>query len=362
MSEPLRVALDARRAAWMPHTGIGRYVGELLRHAHRERRIRYVGLLAAGQLPVEGEANWLRVRPALSAPGRLTWEQIVQPYAVRRSAADVLHLPWHEGSPRPGVPLVLTVQDLAALSTTAQRSRTFAYYRWLLRTLAPRAHRVIVPSNSTAADLDRLGVARGRLRVIPYGHDARLVGARARGPRLGETQAVLYCGGYGPRKRLDVLLESMKTVVASRPEAQLVLVGSVPADVREHVARLALEGHVHMPGRVTDDSLRALYGNADACVYPSEHEGFGFPALDALTAGVPLVACDASSVPEIAGGIGWLVPPGDPGAFAEALVEVLDAGPTVSARVEQGSLRAQGFSWSACIVAHADVYLEAASR
>lgn len=360
MSEPLRVALDARRAAWMPHTGIGRYVGELLRHAHLDHRIEFVGLLAAGQQPVQGEVSWLRLGPALSAPGRLVWEQLSEPYAVRRSSADVIHLPWHEGSPAPGAPLVLTVQDVVALTRGATRSRTFAYYRRLLRILAPRARRVIVPSRATAKDLCVLGVAPNRVRVIPYGHDPRLLGLRASGPQLGATQTILYCGGYGARKRLDVLLKAMGSVAEWHPEAHLVLVGSVPCDIRRLVSDLGLEQHVRMPGRISDSELRGLYANADACVYPSEHEGFGFPVLEALTAGVPLVASDASSVPEIAGGIGWLVPPGEPAAFADALREVLAAGPSVLDRVAQGSLRAEGFSWATCIAAHADVYLEAA--
>lgn len=360
MTAPLRVAIDARRAAWMGHTGIGRYVAGLLGHAHHDPRIRFTGLLAAGQQPVGGDVDWLRMRLGLSAASRLAWEQLAEPYAVQRSHARVLHLPWYEGAPAPGVPLVLTIQDLASLDPQAVLPRTFAYYNGLLRMMAPRARRVIVPSRATALAVGSLGIAEDRVRVIPYGHDARLVNVRSAGPCLGETRTILYCGGYGARKRLDVLLDAMPQVLAARPDAELVLVGSVPGDVLRRVRRLGLDERVRVPGRISDDELRELYMRADACAYPSAHEGFGFPALEALTAGVPLVAVDASSIPEIAGDVGWLRPAGDVDAFAQALIEVLQAGPTVAERVARGLDRAREFSWSACLIAHADVYLEAA--
>jgi glycosyltransferase involved in cell wall biosynthesis len=360
LTAPLRVALDARRAVWMRHTGIGRYVGELLRHAHVEPRIRFVGLLAAGQEPIEGDADWLRLRPGLGAAARLVWEQVAEPYAVRRGRADILHLPWYEGPPMPGVPLVLTVQDLVSLSKTADLPPTFVYYNTLLRVMARRARRVIAPSRSTAADLHRLGVAPERICVVPYGHDARLVAVRATGPPLGHTRTVLYCGGYGARKRLDVMIEAAQKVLIACPGTRFVLVGSVPADVHALIARHRVGADFDMPGRVTDSELRDLYASADACVYPSEHEGFGFPALDALTAGVPLVACDASSVPEIAAGAGWLVTPGNVEAFADALTRVLRADAAVTERVAVGSRRALEFSWEKCIAGHAAAYLEAA--
>lgn len=344
----------------MSHTGIGRYVLELLRHAHLEPRIRLTGLLAAGQVPPDGAADWLRLRPGLSAPARLFWEQIAEPYAVHRCRADVVHLPWYEGSPIPGVPLVVTVQDLMSLSKTADLPRTFVYYNTLLRIMVRRARRVIAPSQATATDLERLGVDRERIRVVPYGHDPLLVGIRGSERPPGDARIVLYCGGYGSRKRLDVLLKSVPIVLNECPDTRVVLVGSVPADLQALIAELDIGGCIDMPGRVTDAELRALYARADACVYPSEHEGFGFPALEALTAGVPLVACDASSVPEIAGGSGWLVAPGDVMAFAQAVIGVLQHGAAVQERVASGLLRARKFSWATCVAGHADTYLEAA--
>jgi len=194
---------------------------------------------------------------------------------------------------------------------------------------------------------------------VPYGHDASLIGARrATGP-LGSTKIVLYAGGYGPRKRVEVAIEGMRRVVKILPTARLVLVGDPPLTIRRLIRELRLDDHVEMPGRINDSQLRLRYSMADAAVYCSEYEGFGFPALDALSAGVPLVACRSSSIPELVGDCAWLVPVGDALAVADALVDVLQGSSHVESRTEAGVRRARQFTWWRTWHAHVQVYREA---
>ncbi|TRZ99444.1 MAG: glycosyltransferase family 1 protein, partial [Deltaproteobacteria bacterium] len=98
-----------------------------------------------------------------------------------------------------------------------------------------------------------------------------------------------------------------------------------------------LESLVFLPGFVPDDDLPALYTAAEAFVYPSVYEGFGLPVLEAMGCGTPVLCSDASSLPEVAGDGGILLPPGDPAAWAEAISRLTE-GPTL-----RGELREKGF-------------------
>lgn len=356
----LRVAIDARRALWMGHTGIGRYVRNLLEHGAVDPAVELVALTARGQCPPAGGQA---IRPGLSQAGRIVWEQLSVPARVARGRFDALHLPWYEGSPAAPVGVVLTIQDLHTLHAPREYAPAFrAYYNGLLRLLVRRAAVVVVPSRSTAADVAAAWPrAAPRIRVSPYGHDSALVGARGEsGAPLGSTGRILYCGGYGPRKRLDVVVDAFSQVLHRQPGARLQLTGDVPSDVLARCAELGVMASLDRLGRVSDAALREAFAAADACVYVSDHEGFGFPALEALTAGVPLVATRSSSIPEIAGDAAALVEPGDAPATAGALERALAAGADVRAEVERGRERALGFTWARCWNEHAAAYAEAA--
>ena len=114
-------------------------------------------------------------------------------------------------------------------------------------------------------------------------------------------------------------------------------------------------------GRVPDSELRALYASATVFAFPSLHEGFGLPVLEAMVAGVPVVASDIPAIREVAGDAAVLVPPGDADAWAEALSRVLES-PTLQAELAgAGRRRAAVFSWARTAEATLGVYRELVS-
>lgn len=354
------VAVDARRAVWMPGTGIGRYAGQICRQG-TGRAVQVVPVVAQGQA-LPGAAV---VGPGLGQLQRIAWEQFTLPRAARREGWDVIHAPYYETAVASRVRVVVTIQDLHTIHSAHEYAAAFRlYYNSVLRVLARRAALVIVPSQATADDVAALWPRlQPRLRVIPYGHDEALlrVAAGRTAPALGEAPpTVLYTGGYGARKRLDVLIDAFAQVAQADGRARLVLVGRVPDDVAGLVERAGIAARTDRPGFVSEEELRAAYAAAAVAVYPSEHEGFGFPALEALTAGVPLVASGTSSIPEITGACAALTEPGDVDAVAAGILEALARPAAVQQRVEAGLERAAGFSWDRCRAAHDAVYLEVA--
>ena len=124
--------------------------------------------------------------------------------------------------------------------------------------------------------------------------------------------------------------------------------------------RLGVAGRVRHIGQVEPATLAALYRSAALTVIPSLHEGFGFPALEAMACGCPVVTSDLSSMPEVAGGAALLVDPHRPESIAAAMVEA--CGPQSEHLRERGLSRAGEFNWAATAEATLNVYREVARR
>jgi glycosyltransferase involved in cell wall biosynthesis len=284
-------------------SGIGRYV-ECLNDALNDH---------AGELG-------LRVEPITEPQRWEPLEHVVQGRAVRRLGADVLHTPSLDFlSLRPGAPLAVTLHDLAPLKHPEVYLRTGLLHKLRYRAVR-RAQRVMVPSRAVATDAERLlGLDPERIAVVPSAVPpgfAPVADARARLFRLGvPAHYLLWVGSLDPidpRKGVETLADA----VARSDSPPLVLAGAASPAAGEHLSR---PGRVLVLGRVSDSELRALYTAAEALIFPSEDEGFGFPPLEALACGTPVAAYAAGSLPEVLEGEGaTLVEPGDTAALLDA--------------------------------------------
>jgi glycosyltransferase involved in cell wall biosynthesis len=166
--------------------------------------------------------------------------------------------------------------------------------------------------------MEFLGVSRDRIRVVPGGVDRRFSAAVDTEPvlrRLGLTKPyVLAVGDRGPRKNLVALRPAVGLL--RKEGMELVVAGGG----RGHQLGSLLEG-AHDLGYVADEDLPALYAGARAFALPSLHEGFGLTVLEAMAAGVPVVASRRAALPEVVTGAGLLADPDDWGLFAAAVLE-----------------------------------------
>lgn len=214
------------------------------------------------------------------------------------------------------VPVVAMVHELPWVrhGPIEGRRRRWSQKLWLRR-IAERCAALLVPSRATRGDLIAAKAELApRVHLVPHGFDPRAFHAARRPPDRPPYALMLGVGADRPharKKGLDVLLEAWPR--AELDGWRLVLAGE-PA--------LRLPPGVDVEAPVTRDDLADLVAGASMLVYPSRMEGFGFPPLEAMAAGVPVLATDAGSVPEVVGDAAFVVPAADVGALIQGLRRV----------------------------------------
>jgi glycosyltransferase involved in cell wall biosynthesis len=376
----VRVALHIDQLWFRAPGGIGTYVRNLTAH---------FGAASDDPEIVPFSAYWRRRRnppdeahreegyrtPRINLPIQTlypSWAYVRRPRLPRRFGhLDVIHATNHAAIPpaRAGQGLVVTVHDLAfERFPELFPARWLRLYRRGLAIAVREADLILTPSAHTARDLEIHGVDRARVRVTP------LAAPRLAAPpeaviedplRSEELKAgapfLLVVGTLEPRKNLPRLVRAFRAAVADAklPHA-LLLAGPVGWHQESLVAELDDDpsGRIHRIGLVDPDELEVLHRDAAAVVYVSLYEGFGLPVLEALAHGVPTLASNTSSIPEVAGDAALLVDPEDEDAIAAGIVRILSDEPLRADLKAKGPVRAATFSWEATARATLAAYRE----
>ncbi|MGD9572505.1 MAG: glycosyltransferase family 4 protein [Thermoleophilia bacterium] len=259
---------------------------------------------------------------------------------------------------------VVTCHDLIPLAYRpeylggAGRAPEAAAYRHFLARLRG-ARLVLTPSRETADDAVRLaGVDPGRVRVVPWAAPAPV----APDGTVPEGAYVLYAGAIEPHKNAGLAVEAIALAPAG---VRLVMTGPWSrrraARLRGHAARVGAEGRIDWEGLVTPGRLAALRAGAVAVLVPSRKEGFGLPVLEAMDAGVPVLASDTPALREVGGAAARYLPPADPVPWARAIGELAEDAGVRAEMAAAGRRRAGDHSWDRTAAALADAYREAAA-
>lgn len=350
-----------------PHTGVGRQLYGLLDGLQQidPHNDYLVYDSRPPVLPVHA-SNFQRRPLPVSAKSRLKnhlASALLLPVLAERHGLDLLHVPNTMPllpSPRP---LAVTLYDLTEFALeqrvyTAGRHR----YRRLANRLAARSASVIITTSAnTKQDLVRyVGADPQKIQVIYPGIDhqhfrPQTLSAERRA-HLSHTynlpqRFLLYTGKIQPRKNLVRLLQAFHQVRPAHPDVHLVLTGGqgwMNQEVNEVIERLELAPAVHFTGYVADEDLPALYSLAEMLVFPSLYEGFGFPVVEAMACGTPVLTASTSSLGEIAADAALCVDPTSVAAIAEALDSGLRDEALRATLRQKGLARAQHFTWTRC--------------
>ena len=353
------IGLDASRAVTRQRTGTEAYALHLIRAlipvaAVRGHRLRlYFNRPPAPDLfPAAAHAEQVVIPwPRLWTHLRLAWE-------LHRRPPDLFFTPAHVIPYTYRGPSVATIHDLGYHHfPDAHPPWQLAYLRWSTRHNGRIAHRIIADSQATKADLVRFdGVDPARIDVVYPGIDPHLQ------PETDENRVTAVLREYGitppyllfistlqPRKNL---IRLVRAYAAAAIPHQLVLAGKpgwladpILAEINHQSSIINRQSSIATPGFIADDDKAALLTGATALLYPSLHEGFGFPVLEAQACGTPVMCANSSSLPEVAGEAALLVDPQDTSAITAAIQQLV-SDPLLRHELAQAGLEnVRRFGW-----------------
>ncbi len=329
----MRIAIDARMMGADVTRGIGRYIQELILamlELHSDNTF-----VLITRTKDHAFTSYKNVETIVAdIPWYGMQEQMQMPNIFRKALADVIHIPhWN-------IPLfirgkvAITIHDVllrhypaSAKSSTRNfflRTLKSAGYRIILAYAIRRAHAIFVPSHFVAKDLAEFYPA-AKKKIIVTGEGMPSPVYKTCTVENFASPYLLYVGSAYPHKGLGSLLIAWNKIRIQYPALRLKIVGE------KDIFMMSLEGsqesgdmRIDFVGRIGDKALSRLYAHATAFVFPSLHEGFGLPPLEALAHGTPVIASDAGSLPEVIGpDNAFFFHAGDPDAILTAVDRVL---------------------------------------
>jgi glycosyltransferase involved in cell wall biosynthesis len=355
----MTLVLNARFLT-QPLTGVQRYATELVGALDR-RLARDPDLVAewggvrayvpAGKAFAAPGWDHIRVHALPGGTGH-AWEQT----ALWRASRDAVLLSLGNSGPLLHGRQVLALHDAHIYDMPDAFTRRYRHlHRWLRPKLARRARRLLTVSPWSAARLaGHLGIAPERFTILPNSaeHVLRVAPDPGALEALGLTPRgyLLSVGTQSPNKNIAALIAAHAGLGPALPP--LVVVGSTGAGLRAQ--RLAGDGRVVLAGRVSEPALRSLYEGAQGFVFPSLHEGFGLPPLEAMALGTPVLAARRTALPDTLGQAVLWFDPGQPESLSAGLRALVDLrGPDRDAYSRAGRAQAARFNWDR----HVDILL-----
>ena len=367
----MRVCIDVS-AAVHRRAGLGRYAHGLIAALVEQGAHEYTAFYHQ-----RGEAH---LAPPIDRLPQLTTPLTVRAWRLRTALAyfsglgmdamfagvDVFHATEHLLPRLRRVRSVFTLHDLIfQFDPDSHKPLNIAFLRTMMPRFLRAADAIIAVSECSKRDAARIyGVPADKIWVIYEGVDPRFgpiddaaqIASIRRKYNLPQ-RFVLHLGTIEPRKNLTLLFEALTALNVER--YTLVVAGKtgwLTDPIFARIGELGLQDRVLFTGYVPDEDLPALLSAASVLVMPSKYEGFGLPVLEAMACGTPVIASNASSLPEVGGDAALYAAPDDPSAWAELISRVLkDAALRASMR-EKGLRQAAKFRWDIAARQTAEVY------
>ena len=371
----LSVAIDILPMAG-DKTGVGRFCAGLVGALVGREELEVCGYAVARRARAETTAQAERAGLGLRTweiPARFAnalWARAsLPPIEWLVGAVDVVHGTNYVVPPTRAAARVVTVHDLTAVRYPELCLPASLAYPRLVTRAARQGAFVHVPSRFVGEEVvELLGIEAERVRVVPHGVDRRAAAPTAGGERPGRRVVpkgpyVLALGAVEPRKDLPTLVRAFAELAGDNDELELVVAGPKgwgEAAFAAAVVETGVARRVVRLGFLEEAERRSLLSGAAVLAYPSLYEGFGFPPLEAMAAGVPVVATAAGAVPEVVGDAAELVAPGDRAALAGAVARVIGDEALRTGLIAKGRAQAARFTWAASAAGMVELYREAA--
>lgn len=369
----MRIVIDAHLAV-KKIDGVARYLNGLLSELPKiDSSIQYSILslpLEESSLPEEifSHPNVKRVEFNLMGPSPK--QHLLMRKLLKELQPDLYHHPQFDLPLGIRIPAVITIHDLKYLFypefLKRQSKLKSLYIKKSLQRSLNVAKQIIAVSLNTLDDLNRLfAFDQEKVTVIYHGVNPPLDGnSNHKNNRLDiSNDFILFVGTRRPHKNIEGLIRALAILRNNyKLDVDLVVSGKAYSDYIEPeklAKELGVKAHTHFLDFVADNELPSLYQSAKVVALTSFYEGFGFPLLEAMSYGKPVIGSNKSSIPEVMGDAGLLVNPSNPKDIASKMYQIL-SDPALYGKLSKAGLkRAKRFSWRSAAEATLKVYTRA---
>ncbi len=371
----MRIGIDARfYGPRLGGGGLGRYVSELVTHLEQlDSSNEYVLFLRKDNFHECKVTRGNFTKRMVDVPWYSLAEQRIMPKEIALSKVQFMHFPHWNVPIFSKTPFIVTIHDLILLEDPSSAHATTrnpfvhgiktAGFRVVLENAIHRSRHIIAVSEYTKKSiLKHFRLSPQKISVI---HNGVLTPSEGEGVmlrNLGVTEPyVLAVGNHYPHKNLDTLVRAFVPVYAKHQDASLVLAGRHDA-FTERLIKLASEQGlpkqaVRFVDLPSDDTLGALYRHASLLAFPSKIEGFGLPPLEAMRVGLPVMAAQTSSLPEVLSSAALYVDPEDENKMSAVMMLALSEPNAFQALVAKGYEQSATFKWETTAQKTLETYL-----
>jgi glycosyltransferase involved in cell wall biosynthesis len=325
----MKLGIDAREIQDGVYTGIGGPLANFLHYFASQPNNDTCVLFSARKVPIDFGPKVSNI--VIQEHVAFVWDQWQLPQALNKEGIDVFYSPYYK------IPLLKPCRTISAILDLMYL--TFEpyykglpiwaklYYSIFGKAFAKRADVILTCSLYSKGEIKQVyGIADQKIKVIPL--SVSDIYYPEAGPVPVDGRYILYVGNFKLHKNVSNIIKAFALIAADFPDLKLVLAGP-----KEHtyeiletqVNEYGLTQRVVFLGKITEkDNPRFLYSKAKLVIMPSWFEGFGLPALEAMACGVPVVAANTTSIPEVVKDAGLLVSPDDTRAMADAIKLILN--------------------------------------
>ncbi len=356
----MRIGVDARPLCALETSGIPMFLRSLLKAlAVVDKKNEYVLYFHKGkgfdyELP---GPNFSRRAGSLTRYGSL-WLQVELPFRLSKEHIDIF---WGTQHILPlamsgKIKSVLTVHDFVyCVFPKTMRPLNLLINHFLIPPSVKKSDGIAVVSGWTLKDMTRFLNPKTKITEIVYNgigeqfYRRNSIEAKKKAHEIFglPKDLILTVGTFEPRKNIAGLFKAFMQVADKIPHHLAVIgqKGWKNDALRAEIERAKIKDRVHLLGYVSDELLPTMYAAADLFVFPSLYEGFGLPPLEAMACGIPVIASNVSSIPEVVGDAAHLIDPYDPADIADGILKVLTDTTYRFDLVNRGLVQAAGFTW-----------------
>lgn len=357
----MKIGIDGRAAKWYRGTGIGNYAYQIINSLNNlDTSNKYLLFMPENcSTDIDFNRNF-EVRNISENNSSNFWDEVNIPNILHDNEVEIYHVP-QNGI---GLPfdkpcrMIITLHDIIPyrMPETVGPNYLKIFLKEIPR-IIPQCDGIITVSNFSKEDImkefnfpgDKIFVTHLAPEDIYVPHDKQISKSLVNNLYNIQGDFILYIGGFSPRKNIIGLMEAFSKLLAKyRKDIKLVIAGKkgISYDIyRLRAEQLNISEKVIFPGFISMEHLPYLYSASELFVYPSFYEGFGLPPIEAMACGIPVIASNSTSIPEIVGDNTISINPNDTDELFEAMLKVLEDDSLRESLITKGLVRASELSW-----------------